>query len=328
MKDSWEFSKKILQGVSRTFALNINTLEGSTHRAVLTGYLLFRIADCIEDSVFQPAAEKAKNLREFASIFEDSKDLFQVLERYEIFKDIWAEDSPERELMLNGEKIFDVYFSLPGPYRRAVSARLAETSKGMAKFQYKKAARDDKTYQLKDRGELRLYCYYAAGVVGKMLTEIFILNDIVRPFEKELQKYDAGFGEGLQITNIAKDWKKDLKRGWMYAPKTVVDISDGLPEDDKKIVSSLCSLALGGLEDAVEYISILPLQEKKIRLFCIIPIVLACATLFSVSSGKGNKISRKEVETLLKESNKFADDNTMLRSRFYDFKRKIKKHLS
>ncbi len=327
MKDSWEFSKKILTGVSRTFALNISTLEGLTHRAVLSGYLLFRMADCIEDSVFQSAAKKAENLREFARIFTDSKNLSEALELYEPLRNIWKKESPERELMLNGEKIFEVYFSLPSPFIRVLSSRIAETSEGMAEFQDKKAGCCCRVYQMKDFNELRLYCYYVAGVVGKMLTEIFVLNDAVTPFKEELRKYDAGFGEGLQLTNIAKDWKKDIERGWMYVPRTVTDTASG-PAADKKTVSALCRWALGGLEDAVEYVSLIPLQEQSIRFFCLIPLILACATLLSVSSGKGNKISRKDVEIMLKESRRIAGDNKMIRKRFGDFMRKINKYLN
>ena len=40
----------LLPKVSRTFALNIRILPGELRRAVTTAYLLFRLADTIEDA--------------------------------------------------------------------------------------------------------------------------------------------------------------------------------------------------------------------------------------------------------------------------------------
>jgi farnesyl-diphosphate farnesyltransferase len=51
LDEAWAYCKKMLPLVSRTFALNIGHLNGVLHRAVLIGYLLFRIADTIEDSI-------------------------------------------------------------------------------------------------------------------------------------------------------------------------------------------------------------------------------------------------------------------------------------
>ena len=59
-KEDWEYCHKILPKVSRTFALNIAQLEGDTFKTVLLGYLLFRIADTLEDTVYQDEKEKTK----------------------------------------------------------------------------------------------------------------------------------------------------------------------------------------------------------------------------------------------------------------------------
>ena len=43
------FGREVLPAVSRTFALSIRVLPGTLGRAVLTAYLLCRIADTVED---------------------------------------------------------------------------------------------------------------------------------------------------------------------------------------------------------------------------------------------------------------------------------------
>ncbi|MDI6735833.1 MAG: squalene/phytoene synthase family protein [bacterium] len=39
------------------------------------------------------------------------------------------------------------------------------------------------------------------------------------PVKSELEKYQMQFGLALQLTNILKDWRKDLNRGWCYLIK-------------------------------------------------------------------------------------------------------------
>lgn len=61
----WEYCKEILPKVSRTFALNIGQLEEDTYRAVLVGYLFFRIADTFEDNIYQTTSQKIASLNDF-----------------------------------------------------------------------------------------------------------------------------------------------------------------------------------------------------------------------------------------------------------------------
>ncbi|MGM0568477.1 MAG: squalene/phytoene synthase family protein, partial [Elusimicrobiota bacterium] len=324
LNESWEFSKKILPKVSRTFALNINKLKGDTHRAVLCGYLIFRMADCLEDSVFQSEKEKIDNLLSFARIFRKREPLSDSVKSFKAFKNIWKEESPEMELMEKGEKVLEVYHSLPQPYSEAIAKNISETAVGMAEFQKKKLISDKSTYQMKNMEELSLYCYYVAGVVGKMLTDIFCLNEDIAPFKNQLNAYDRSFGEGLQLTNIAKDWKKDLKRGWMYVPKNVYDIYSETESDEIKIRKFLSFKAFEGLRGAFLYVKNIPESSVSIRLFCVIPLVIASATLISICRSEGNKISREQVNAIMSESKSLASDNDMLESAFNAFSYEMK----
>ncbi|MGM0441575.1 MAG: squalene/phytoene synthase family protein [Elusimicrobiota bacterium] len=309
-ESNWEFSVRILQDVSRTFALNINKLEGDTHRAVLIGYLLFRIADCFEDSPFQGEEEKAENLRRYIELFQkDSRE--EALSIYRELKDIWPEDSPERELLMNGEKVFDVYFGFSPEYREIISRHIIETSEGMAEFQLKKARSGKELYQLKDTKELERYCYFVAGVVGKMLTDICCVRENIKPYREEMKKNEVSYGISLQLINVLKDWQKDIKRGWLYIPKTVFDYEEGIPEK-LEVVTPLIDLVIDKLHEALSYIKSIPEEELDVRLFSIIPVVLAYNTLLYMLKGKGNKITREMVYQLLEDSEKFAADNSLL----------------
>ena len=56
LAEALRFGRSILPAVSRTFALSIRVLPGELGRAVLTAYLLCRIADTLEDEPVLPAA--------------------------------------------------------------------------------------------------------------------------------------------------------------------------------------------------------------------------------------------------------------------------------
>ncbi len=327
LKESWEFSQKILPEVSRTFALNINKLKGETRKAVLSGYLILRMADCLEDSPFYTESQKAQKLIAFSKIFNLNTDIKEAENIYRTFKDFRTETPAEAQLMVNGLKVFNVFFSLLPGYRKAMILHIAGICRGMARFQLKKASSQKKIYQLSDTGELKEYCYYAAGMVGEMLTDIFSIRSSVAPLKKDLNRYARAFGEGLQVTNIAKDWKKDNDRGWLYVPKNLFDVDRKEKANEEKIKIYLASIAAFDFGESMKYIRILPDEAEDFRLFCIIPLLLALATLLNLFSGKSNKISRAKVYKLMDESRRCATSPEYLDKIFKKFNKKLKKHI-
>jgi farnesyl-diphosphate farnesyltransferase len=68
--------------------------------------------------------------------------------------------------------------------------------------------------------ELREYCYTVAGIVGEMLTELFLLGrPALAAIADELRSRAAAFGEGLQLVNILKDAGSDAAEGRVYLPR-------------------------------------------------------------------------------------------------------------
>src|ERR1700693_2856627 len=66
------FARSIIARVSRTFAIGITILPGDLGKAVLTGYLLCRIADTIEDDGSSSAPRRQELLAKFMACFYDS----------------------------------------------------------------------------------------------------------------------------------------------------------------------------------------------------------------------------------------------------------------
>src|SRR5438477_258431 len=67
---------------------------------------------------------------------------------------------------------------------------------------------------------LRAYCYAVAGIVGEMLTELFVLGRPgMQAVAGDLRKHAAAFGEGLQLVNILKDARPDAVEGRTFLPR-------------------------------------------------------------------------------------------------------------
>lgn len=311
------FVYSMLEKVSRTFALNIVRLRGVTKDGVAIGYLLFRMADTFEDTPYLNEKEKIEALKRFSSLFENPKDKNELYSGYKELKYLWKEESPEKKLIEEGEKVFDALYSLPVDYRKTIYPFLKESIDGMAMFQERKLNSSQKIYQLKDIEELEEYCYYVAGVVGKMLTEIFSLRAELRPYKEELKRYEIGFGLGLQFTNILKDFSRDLNRGWCYIPKKVtnkLNLSfEELKQNQNKrrLIKEILPWVISYFNDSISYINLIPLSASDIREFCIIPLVLAYRTVKSLYQGR-EKLSRKEVKRALFMSKVFVYSNKLL----------------
>jgi farnesyl-diphosphate farnesyltransferase len=70
--------------------------------------------------------------------------------------------------------------------------------------------------------ELQGYCYIVAGIVGELLTELFVHDSpSLVEVEDVLAEHQAAFGEGLQLVNILKDQNCDAGDGRAYLPASV-----------------------------------------------------------------------------------------------------------
>jgi len=324
----WNYCRTMLPKVSRTFALNIGQLEGDIHRSVLLGYLLFRIADTFEDTVYQDEEEKIAELRTFSEIFAGRKDLGERLALYESLRFRWNEEGDDKVLVENGHTVLRCYFDIPGDYRRIIDPLIAKTAQGMALFQKRKQTSGQHIFQLTDFNDLEKYCYYVAGVVGVMLTEIFCQQDRIGRIGYQLKSYQIQFGTALQLINILKDYPADIARGWCYIPQTITEEYKIRIENIEEMsywqkqgsVREMMDHIVPYLDSTLQYIKLLPLDEKAIRMFCIIPFILGYRTLAGIAELKKNNVSREEIAVLIQKSYAYADSNSLLEKDYREVK--------
>jgi farnesyl-diphosphate farnesyltransferase len=149
---------------------------------------------------------------------------------------------------------------------------------------------DDGTLTLRDVADLQGYCYVVAGIVGEMLTELFVLGrDELDPIAPYLEERAARFGEALQLVNILKDSADDAREGRRYLPRRV----------ERAEVFGLARRDLAASAEYVHALQRAPAPRGLVE-FVALPVLLARATLDRVeSSGPGAKLSRPEVAAIV-----------------------------
>jgi farnesyl-diphosphate farnesyltransferase len=276
----------LLEKTSRTFALSIPMLPEPTRRHVGITYLLFRIADTFEDAARWPRERRLAALDDFARLLETRGGEQAASAR-------WLADAPVAhagylELLREAPAVMEAYWAVPTTARAVLRRDLLRTVAGMAGFVRRGDARGN--LRLASMRELRDYCYVVAGIVGEMLTELFLLDaESLAPFSARLRRRSRFFGEALQLVNILKDANSDATEGRVYLP----------PGVDRARVFALARRDLGV---AAEYVATLQLAGAPdgFVAFTGSPAVLARASLDHIESrGGGAKITRAEVGALM-----------------------------
>ena len=285
----------LLVKTSRTFALSIPVLPEPTNREVMIAYLLFRIADTFEDAAHWEPDRRIRALRDFSR-------LLAAYSRPEAERlaAAWSAAGPSphagyRELIAEVPFVCDAFFALSPAAVDSVRAHVTRSAEGMGGFVAR--TRDGKL-ALSDTADLKAYCYVVAGVVGEMLTELFLLGrEPLQPCAAFLRERAATFGEALQLVNILKDSASDAAEGRSYLPVT----------GDRQEVAAIARRDLGV---AGEYIRALQAHGAPRGLveFTALPVLLARATLDKIEShGPGSKISRPEVFFLTQKLKRALD---------------------
>jgi farnesyl-diphosphate farnesyltransferase len=319
------YCREILPRVSRTFAISIRLLPGELGRAVLTAYLLCRIADTLEDAPNLPAPEKAKLLEQMLSAFDSETSAVAFEETAHAV----AGDAAHLDLVHHATSVFAVWRDLPAATREHVRRWVAVMAKGMAKV----VLEHPHGIRLQTLEQYHEYCYYVAGTVGHMLTDLWHEHSsaINAARYSALEKNARAFGEALQTVNILKDVAVDAEReNAVYIPEellrahgsshaTILDPSRETA--NHAALAVLITLAWKNLDDARDYLTTVPRRALAVRLFCILPLLYAYATLRELTrsramlkSGGNVKISRREVRTLMFAGMLAAPSNAAVRA--------------
>jgi farnesyl-diphosphate farnesyltransferase len=320
------YQDQILPHVSRTFALTIPQLPLALRVGVTNAYLVCRIADTIEDQTTSSAAARLGLLHRFVAVLTGREEASQLV------RDLVPRLSEntlaaERDLVVNMGRIVRLTASLEAPQRLAIERCAQVMCDGMHQFQCIASLNG-----LARMSDLDDYCYYVAGVVGEMLTQLFCAySPAIERQRAGMERLGVSFAQGLQMTNILKDVWEDRERGACWLPREVfsrhgVELAtlkvEQQPPGFAAGMSELVGVAHAHLRNALSFTLLIPRSEAGIRRFCLWAIGLAVLTLRRIEhtpgfrSGAQVKISHAAVGITTRLSNASVRQDWLLRRLF------------
>lgn len=298
---SVSFYQSYLDGVSRSFGFCIVELPSPQNEWVSLAYLLCRVVDTIEDSNW-PSQDTQFHA------FQQIKDFLNTIPSTEQFQS-WFQCFPdtisaaERKLL----EILPILLSdkqeLPPIIHRALDKTLNRMIDGMVHF----LTNHRKNNQLLlDSLELtNQYCFFAAGIVGELLSRIFTYSIPKFELSDNLLSLSFHCGLFLQKINILKDKENDQLKGRCF-----ISSRSQLRES---LVLNACY--------ALDYLKSIPIYTgRPYRLACAWCLFLGLASLKWIDKSERTtiyyKISQRETYYIINQIRDLIDNNYALEALF------------
>jgi farnesyl-diphosphate farnesyltransferase len=344
LKEQQAYLIHYMKRVSRSFSLVAPEVDSPLDDYLATAYLICRVVDNIEDTQETFKWQQAR-YAEFAEVLDHPQSAERILSRWDQLAWPGLIDS-EQEMMTtqNGHALWQIYAQMPDPYRQSVYRWVSVMAKGM-----ERSGNPDTSDYFFWYGDFRLprlesdydlYCFYVAGTVGRLITELAIhFYGLGEGAARLLLESSDSCGRALQKTNIIKDFANDLQRGVCYLPgEWMQDIYfaplalSNVPPAWKRMV--LLNV-LQELESSVSYVLALPqnaIGYRKASLLMMLPaletILLAARRLPDLFTPRhAVKISRVTMGQCVLRARGMADDNWAIRTYVDEMSLKIRSQL-
>ncbi len=272
-----------LGDVSRSFALVVPFLEAPLQHYLATAYLLCRVVDNIEDCG-QSVEWKKERFAEFSRLLREPQHATEFLSGWE--REAWPALTDKETRMMgvtDGLALWHIYAEMPQAIRTIIRRWTNVMVQGMEQLsdpaqRPSLISRHGKEI-LASEADYKEYCYYVAGTVGQLVTELVILQyQFSDEIVQVLRSRAEACGRALQKTNIVKDFTEDLQRGICYLPDTWLQQADYTPLALQGAAPEWKAMVLADvleeLREATEYLLTLPYSApgyRRAALLCLLP---------------------------------------------------------
>jgi farnesyl-diphosphate farnesyltransferase len=225
---------EMMAKVSRSFAVVVAHLEAPLNYQLATAYLICRVVDNIEDCG-QPAIWKQAKFEQFQRMLEEPVLAAEVLRQWqgEAWPGLTADETALMGLR-KGLPLWQIFAALPDGARATIAHWAATMARGM--WQMEEPGLSPLMVEragvrlLTTEEEYNQYCYFVAGTVGHLGTELVVEHyGLAQTVATRLRESAESCGRGLQKTNIVKDFVKDHARQICYLPARWLDEVDYRP---------------------------------------------------------------------------------------------------
>lgn len=274
-------------------------------------YLIFRLLDTVEDAPWEATAEgaalKSRQFQTFLKHLRNNAISREIPQWIAAFPAEITEG--EKLLIANSEMIFSDLHQLPTSVREAIFKAAQRMQTGMHLFSERSQKDSPSTLRLKHLTEVNQYCYFVAGIVGELLTQLLLIaNPSFKPCTRMLEN-SIHFGLFLQKVNLLKDQKTDESQGRFLVPQREL----------------LWESTIENAEHSFDYLLSIPHAEVGYRVFSAWSLFLGLYSLPFIRqahhSGETHdlgKIPRELMWPLLQDIERVITDDFALRELFQE----------
>ncbi|NES24984.1 MAG: squalene/phytoene synthase family protein [Symploca sp. SIO3E6] len=334
-----EYLETWMNNVSRSFALITPCFEEPLDSLMATAYLICRVADNIEDSL-QSFEWKQARFAELKLMMQEPLLASNILSKW-LPEDWLGLESIQKQFLQENLMLWQIYRLMPNISQTIVRRWVMTIIEGMEQMLNPLQApinlSDNGVRLLKTEKDYEDYCYFVAGTVGHMGTELAINQyNLSLPISTRLIDSCEFCGKGLQKTNIIKDFREDLNRGLCYLPDIWMQEVDRMPLYlqgaskfwKKKVLTNV----LIELDKSVEYVKTIPYQAAGYRLASLMCLLPAYQTILSAAQKQEHlftpqhniKISRNCFSDCIKDAKNMVKDNEALLNYSQQLQKSIK----
>lgn len=299
-----------LNRVSRSFAFAIEQLDEDLREPVALSYLICRVLDTIEDAQWGSQDDQFAAFKQFRQFLNAPPSSPAALEWVKKFPSSLSDG--ERRLIDDAEVVFDGFKSLAVRDQNIIRAAVLSMANGMEHFV--RRSHEEGALRLRNLPDINRYCFFVAGVVGEILTQLVTARAEWQEFSPTSQPtsqlmHGVRFGLSLQKINLLKDHAIDTQQGRFFIASRA-ELLCSLQRD--------CALAM-------EYIETIPIGIRGYRLFCAWALFLGLASLPAINrandQGEAGKIARFEAMQLFFKVQLIIDDRVAMRRLFDELMR-------
>lgn len=308
-----EWCHSAVQDVSRTFALTIDALEEPMATRICVGYLLCRVADTVEDATAMPPTEQAQLLETYDAALDPDCETTVAEFQAAVGDHVPSEPNADWRVVANTTRVVSAFESLDDAAKAAIRPTVREMATGMASFVQRYA--DAGGLRIQSPTELEEYCWYVAGTVGELVTEL-LARDAPSDAAAAMRENARSFALLLQLVNVAKDVRPDYEEeNNVYLPQQWLDDHDLAPEDVAdpehagrvaSVVERVTDRARGYVADAQRWLEVMPTSQGNTLAAWAVPFLLAVGTMRELGNRPADvvregdvKVDREEVHAVI-----------------------------
>ena len=302
----------LLKNTSRSFYPTLKYLPKKVRGQIGLLYLLARVADTIADSKHGVTEDLMAYLKQYNEVAQGNST---ELPNFTKLADI-QENPHEAELLLNIRDVIDglQVYDISDQQRMLECLNIIIGGQILDLERFGIAKEGGKISALNDNIEMDDYTYRVAGCVGVFWTKMSLAHLIKMSEERQDIFFEKGirFGKALQMINILRDIPEDLRFGRCYIPKQELTKHGLVPEDllnpeninaFRPLYDEYLDLTDEHLDEAIEYIKMLPETQFRLKASCMLPVLIGQRTVSLLREGNildstdRIKVTRDEIKS-------------------------------